>query len=446
MTEENLKTWKEVAEELSLANNVTKNTLLGNGFSLAWDYKKFNQQKLKLDINVLKDLPAENVESCIEELQKVSHQKDEYQKAVKEIINIKIKTDFMKVLFNKLPKRLNSAKAKPFVEFLNIFDNYFTLNYDSLLYFLLNKFKKDNNCNPTLKAETQKIEKTQEQTKKEESEKTTKENAKVKIQEQLKPIIQEILSAKWLIMSTDNEKLLEEDINEQTHTFIRNKLSIVLKNKKNIPDSIKEEIFNKNDELKREYKTFVNNTIDEIKEGVVEDALKLLNINDGFLKQNEFLEWNETSTCNFFHLHGAFHIIKDNEKFIKITSTTANSMMSEIEDYLNESKNPVTILEGNSQDKEKNIGENKYLEYCYQNLKSSNGILLTLGISFADNDDHITNAIIKNTDLQKVYIGILKNPEGKYKDLAHIKDKFKGISDKIVYFEANEVFKGEENE
>lgn len=439
-----VKSWQEVLEEI---NNTTlsKSTLLGNGFSMAWDYKKFSQQGLKPEY--LKNLEEENTETCIEALQKFEHNNGEsYQKIAQDLIHNKIHADFMRSLFNKLPQRISPEKSKPFVDFLKIFDNYFSLNYDPLVYFLFNKFKKQNIPCPVVE-ETNNEDKTD---KVNEKPKQKAENISVQeeIEQVLKPVIEKVLSASWTI-EADGEKLLEEEINDQSHTFIRSKLLSVLK-RKDETKTVVEKILTTGGNIKSAYNCWFNDTIANAIEAPIKDDLKVLEFNDGFLKQDKILKWDKSNECNYYHLHGAYHIVKEkaeDNKFniFKISSTSKKSMMDEINGYMEDGKTPISILKGNAEQKKQDIDNNDYLKNCYENLEELAGLLVVIGVSFADNDNHIVKAIVENIKLEKVYIGVYKNKDTSYDNLANYKKKFNTISDKVVYFEVNDVFIEPEN-
>jgi len=428
---EDIKSWQEVLEEI---NNTTiiKSTLLGNGFSMAWDYKKFEQQSLKLDY--LCDLPEKNVETCIEALQNFEHPNEEsHGSLAKKIIENKIKSDFMQKLFDKLPKKTPSdKKTKLFVDFLNLFDNYFTLNYDPLLYFLLNKYKRKDIDIQTPSSNEPENNNTSSQT----------SGARIaEIKQKIEPEIEKILKASWYIES-EGIKLLEEEINEQTHNFIRSKLIAYLKNRSDLASEVNEVFGSKR--IKKEYSVWFNDTISNVLETPVKDELKVLKFNDGFIEEDDKLIWKKNKPCSYFHIHGAFHIVKKENNgqkdIFKISSTSTTTMMSDIDEYLDSGYSTFAILKPTTEDKKQAIEANEYLKTCFEKLKTIDGILVTHGVKFAQNDEHIANAIIENNNLEKIYIGLFKTSPNEYDNFEYIKNKFSGLNDKVVYFESNKVF------
>lgn len=118
----NTKNWKDVKNDLENTNE-EKSLLLGNGFTIACvNDEEFNQKVL------------------IDKVHKYFKKRD----ATKDITNIEdyifeIEKQFIKQLYNSLPEeKINTLLENKIVTpFLCMFDNFYTLNYDHVLYFLL---------------------------------------------------------------------------------------------------------------------------------------------------------------------------------------------------------------------------------------------------------------------------------------------------------------------
>ena len=115
-------TWNDVKSELEKCPN-PKSVLLGNGFTIAFiDDKNFNQKKI---------------------IDKV-HKYFKNRKSTRKITNIEdyiseVEKQFIEQLHKILPEeKINKLLGDNAVTpFLNLFDNFYTLNYDHVLYYLL---------------------------------------------------------------------------------------------------------------------------------------------------------------------------------------------------------------------------------------------------------------------------------------------------------------------
>lgn len=412
-----LKSWSNILQDIENNTNI-KNVLLGNGFSMCWDYEKFNQSNLKSSLEILNTVNGENVENCIEILKNSIDSSNNYKTDIQKIIDIKINSDLIRVLFNKLPKKIELEKSEPFVKFLKLFNNYFTLNYDSLLYFLLNKFK---NNSP---AKMKKLNINQENL--------------VNI---IKPIVDDITNRRLFSQKNNGEYEEIGKLSNEKMDFIRKQIINELKNQKDNYQEINS--FFDGRGLKGYYKSIINNYIAESQDGIIKPELKILDSQDGFKTVLDELLWDKNINCNLFHLHGAYHIIQFGENIKKMSSTNIDGMLENIEKYLNDGNMPVSVLDGTWKNKISKINDNPYLSFCYEKFKQQTGILITLGVSFADNDQHIVDAIVNNENLETIYIGLWKD-DNIDKSLENMKTKFQKIRDKVIFYTYNDTFKKQE--
>lgn len=123
-----LKTWEDVKRDLDLVKeNKNKSILLGNGFTTACiNNKKFNSKKI---IDMV-------------------HNYFKNRKTTKKITNIEdyiyeVEKQFIKQIYNLLPddKIRNLPNLNNIISFLSEFDEFYTLNYDHILYCLLMEIK-----------------------------------------------------------------------------------------------------------------------------------------------------------------------------------------------------------------------------------------------------------------------------------------------------------------
>lgn len=112
---------------------------------------------------------------------------------------------------------------------------------------------------------------------------------------------------------------------------------------------------------------------------------------------------NYESKQTIFYLHGALHFYEAPEepktrKKIKIGST---SLLNQI---ITEKINPVCVFNHSSQKKEKHINNNSYLKYCSERLGQAEGDLYIIGWKCADNDAHLVKLINDNKKIDRLVI------------------------------------------
>lgn len=440
--EENILSWDYVKEEIKSAKH--KNLLIGNGFSVDFNAKSFNQKSIIKEIEVLKDKDEIiDIERCIEETQNLVKKGTPYTVS-KEIIDGWIKrelhAEFIEKLFNKMPPTVKAKKdydveqAKNYKDFLSLFDNYFSLNYDPLLYWLClgfmsgdrdiqeyiektetsddeEKINALNNCIKNIKKEKF-------------SSYIDKENYTLRV------LYKDICIVEKKLTEAEKESLIGKTYYNKTQDDMLEKI---------------EEISNENNDFKKELES-INEKIsicfdEKLKENIELNEINNVKYNDGFLinKESKLLEWEPNREQNAFFLHGGFHILKKDDKVIKISAGETTTMLKNIKIEWEKGYDSLTVLECEGKNKLKEIQNNNYLDYCYQCLSNANGILVTHGVSFANSDDHITEVIHDNKNLDKIYLGLFKNADGKYPDLENYKNKFKNITHKICYYETNTI-------
>mgnify|MGYP001770970095 CR=1 FL=1 len=149
-------------EVLKLTENKTRNLLLGNGFSMAYDVKRFSfinllQSAVKNGIivensemhNLFLDLGTSDFEKVIKLLEStktVISIYDEKSKETMEKLKIdskKLKEHLVDVVTNNHPENATKIAEEEYlycIDFLKKYNRIFTLNYDLLLFWALMKF------------------------------------------------------------------------------------------------------------------------------------------------------------------------------------------------------------------------------------------------------------------------------------------------------------------
>ena len=338
-----------------------------------------------------------------------------------------------------MPKSLNDIedftdeKLAKYKDFFNCFNKVFTLNYDPLLYWMTMRFinfgDKDIVDYSTLKEQLNSIpEGTKEYT-------DTKKKLDSTNDKCIKSVRNEMF-AKYmkgnedykLSISCKDEILLQKSIAESEGKILGGWTKV-------IPEVYKAfEAKKTESELLGEE----SNKLDTIATSALETKLQSveqnkeemkLSVTDGFLSET----WNEQNKQTIFYLHGAFHLIENNEETIKVKAEEFNKMVDKIKQKWDSGFEPLTVLESTPEAKVERINKSPYLTKCYNEFKTLSGTLLTHGLSFMNSDKHIIEAINNNTNLEKIYVGCFNQPS---KD---IKEAFKD-NDKVVFFNTYGMF------
>lgn len=379
-------------EELENSSTET-HLLMGNGFNshlgVHTTYKNIFivMKKECLDYDDV-DYFMRNNQYDIELL--IKHlQKETPNDFVKKIIGLKIKFDFMKAAYSIVReniKNIYQEQDRDIHLLLKNFTNYFTLNYDPLLYLLLMKFKKDPSDKKVVGFQ---------------------QNYLIQIEdlnEQQNQIYNKILEAhehgKIDIHSLKNKA--DQNLKDSPKAVF---ISIVKK-------LYKEEGWATKD-IKRACNLMWINKENHA-------TLEPINVNDGFSKsQNGFL-YTPKELQNVYFLHGSFHIYQDGEVIKKITQTQDSALYELLGNIIDSAeKDIVCVLKGTSAEKMNHIENNKYLEKAHKKLTALQGHLVIWGSSLDDNDMHIFDAINSNNKISRIYISSNERKKNKNHKRAH---------------------------
>lgn len=414
MKEACIETYLKYDDVLQAIRNTENHLLVGNGFnrSLAVDtsYKNIFLKMMESDYSVYTDV-QEMVERChydlevfIGELCNSIPQSDIF---LPKYIGNKIKLDFMRaaqeIVKSEVRKVYSKEKEGVFLLLKN-FTNYFTLNYDSLLYLLLMKYKPENDrviaFQPTL------------------------EFLKGELNAQHDNIYNEIKTARdkgiLNLKLGINEDILNEPLRMVTKTHFIMEIQKYVKR------------YNKGWTYKDIERTVALILEEEKNEDRIDSA------DDGFrlhslFEDNEY-EYDTTAlTQNLFFLHGAFHIYKDGKVIKKITKDTNKALYDRLEEVLNDN-NKELICIFKSDNKQDDINKSEYLQRGLDKLLALSGNMVIIGCAFSDNDRHVFNQINQSA-IDTLYIS------GMGKDIEHICANAKGYfpDKKIVMFDAGTI-------
>ena len=394
--------YEEVLENIKDKEN---HLLIGNGFnyglSIYTSYKSIFQKMIENNRGVYKDaMPMVNeCDSDLEEfIGRLESDINEKNIFLKKYVRNKVKFDFMQATHEIVKaeiKNIYAEKNEGIFLLLQNFTNYFSLNYDSLLYILLLKHKTINNSqNNTIVFEP--------------SIKFMEEDMDVK-QNNIYTEIKEardngILKVSFGDMDTSMEKSFSKLTKSHFVTEVREYSKTNKKGWKTKDiDKVVKTIF------EEEQRNRVINKVD--------DGSKQLSLFGG---DNEFVFDLSSKTQNLFFLHGAFHIYKDGKSIKKITQQSDKALYDKLEEIINDdTKDIVCVFQ--HKNKTDAIEENEYLQLCLNRLTELSGNMVIIGSSLADNDNHIFEKI-NSSEISKLYISVLSKEKEKYFKLA--KEKF----------------------
>jgi len=133
---------------------------------------------------------------------------------------------------------------------------------------------------------------------------------------------------------------------------------------------------------------------------------------------------------NVHYLHGALHLFDSGINIEKEAYDGNGYILEHIEERMEMEEYPVFVTAGDGNDKLSQIVHNKYLDYCYEKLKTVNGSLITFGFNFGEYDSHLIEAINEAANYGKksgdklfsIYIGVFSEEDADY--IRSIENKF----------------------
>ncbi|MBL4886286.1 MAG: DUF4917 family protein [Planctomycetaceae bacterium] len=113
-----------------------------------------------------------------------------------------------------------------------------------------------------------------------------------------------------------------------------------------------------------------------------------------------------------YFIHGALHLYVEHGDVRKHSWTrTGKHLIDAIRESLSIGQYPLFVAEGNAEKKLTQIQNSGYLSYCLGKLERINNALVTYGLSFGENDQHIANVIAHNRNLKTLYVGLYGKPD-----------------------------------
>ena len=129
------------------------------------------------------------------------------------------------------------------------------------------------------------------------------------------------------------------------------------------------------------------------------------------------LFWGESDEeQTIFFVHGSLPLFDTGTQILKEVYDTEHYLLDNIKKRTENKDYPVFVTAGNGDEKLNHIRHNPYLNFCYNQLSSLEGSLISFGFNFGEYDEHIIDAINKAANngftprdgkrLWSIYIGV----------------------------------------
>ena len=114
----------------------------------------------------------------------------------------------------------------------------------------------------------------------------------------------------------------------------------------------------------------------------------------------------KNSRVFFYYLHGAFHIVREDGRAVKLKNipSTEDTPENLVRSFIENEFTFSCVIGGDEKQKESIIGRSEYLRACRDNFRSITGNLIVFGHSMTDRDGHIVNWIAHNEKLKNIRI------------------------------------------
>ena len=338
--------WSELKEILSKDN--PKSIFLGNGFNLSLgintSYLSIYESVRSIpDIN--KILKKNNLS-----LKKVKKEEFNLERLVCKIKDEIHQETVLRGIYQTVLDRCKKPikEHKTLMNFFESFDNFFTTNYDPLLYRFLLNFKSAEDTDELLTED-----------------------------------IRMVNNGSIIFHSNNEEK--KRPLAALTKRDVYSIAKKIFEDSGSHPNAKREDYYNA---LK-----------------IIRNELPNIKINDGFGKKknkaSRYVSWvaSSNSEQNIFYLHGALNIYQEVNRVKKFILGKNSRYQLFINEILKQSSNGLhfCVFERRKNDKIKKIRENIYLSHCLEKLSKIEGILVILGWACSSNDGHLIEKINENS-------------------------------------------------
>ena len=351
---------KELQDERELLDKIDdgtteKNIFLGNGFNLSLEintsykaiYESLNSQEHTQEF--IRNVREHN-EEFDSSLESSCYNLENLINKFPEISKQTIRTEIYRTLLNRCRKRIKNHKK--LINMLFNFNQFFTTNYDPLLYRFLLNFVRQEDVNEKLLADMKKLNDYQ---------------------------------LNYTDSSGQSTSLYFSKIERRTIYLIAKRIFEVLGIHS---ERTQEDYFNALKIIRGD---------------------KYIEINDGFrsLRNNDkHVRWDSTNNNqNIFYIHGALNFHQEDDVILKYVLKKGSHDKTFINEILkNFTGNKFfCVFEKDSQSKKNKIQNNRYLKYCFDALSKLRNDIFIIGWSCSENDRHLIEAI-NNNNSEMLYI------------------------------------------
>jgi hypothetical protein len=115
---------------------------------------------------------------------------------------------------------------------------------------------------------------------------------------------------------------------------------------------------------------------------------------------------------HIYFVHGALHLTTVEGEVRKLVwNTTGIPIMEQVRTDLQAKHYPLVVSEGSPLDKVQRIESSSYLSWASRKFENIGGSLFTYGWALSEQDDHLLDAIAKNTSLERAFVGVYGDPD-----------------------------------
>lgn len=351
--------WEEVEKRLTSGDASSNSVFLGNGFNIAigvkTDYKSLGQALL--GHASVKESLKKNAPKIFDSIDK---QPEQIERLISDGLDDHSCQQFIKdIFYGKILQRCSISPREQVLDFLGLFNNFFTTNYDPLLYLFLLKIKKR---------------------------KLIDDNTPY-----YRKVVQ-INMGEVTIPKTEDFGENSVPLKDMTHN-LRYELSKYMMSEGEVAGKGR------------------NNFYAALRH--MEKKRSEIEFDDGFRfpagdKKADYMLWEEPSErkghCkdNVFYLHGGLFIYKEQEEVRKTISRGQVGFVKYIASL--GISWPLCVFEARDTDKKTEIDDNKYLSNCLKKLGEASGNLCIVGWRCNENDQHLAECINKNNRIDTLLV------------------------------------------
>lgn len=118
-----------------------------------------------------------------------------------------------------------------------------------------------------------------------------------------------------------------------------------------------------------------------------------------------------SSRPRLYFLHGALHLTTVEGEVCKLVwNTTGIRLIDQVRAGLEAKRYPLIVSEGTPLNKLERVESSSYLSHCLRKFEGLGGNLFTYGWAMSAQDNHLLRAIEKNTQLERLFVGVYGDP------------------------------------